>query len=45
MIAGGWSYITAAYIVALGALTVLAVIVTLRQAYWAKRAAELEKRK
>lgn len=45
MISGGWNYIIAAYIVALGALAVLAVIVALRQAYWAKRAGELDKRK
>lgn len=40
MIEGGWSYIWSAYALAIGALVVLTLIVTLRLAHWAKRARE-----
>lgn len=43
MIEGGWGYIWGAYALALGALIVLAIIVTLRLAHWSRRARELER--
>jgi hypothetical protein len=41
----GWPYIWSAYALALGALVVLTLAVTLRLAAWSKRARELERRK
>lgn len=45
MITGGWAYIVGAYGVAVSALIVLTLVVTLRLAQWSKRARELEKRR
>lgn len=45
MIADGLSYVTAAYVVALGGLGVLALVLIVRARAWAKRAAELEPRR
>jgi len=45
MIEGGWSYVWPAYAVAVGALTILTVVVAVRYAHWAKRARALEAKK
>jgi hypothetical protein len=42
MIAGGWTFVIAAYAVTLGGLAVLALIVALRARQWAKRARKLD---
>lgn len=42
MIEGGWVYVCAAYGVALGGLSALALLVSLRARHWAKRAKMLE---
>ena len=41
MIEGGWNFVWPAYAVALGALTVLTVVVVARLRTWEKRAREL----
>lgn len=45
MIAGGLSYVAAAYVVALGGLGALALVLLVRARLWAKRAAALEPKK
>lgn len=42
MIDGGWDFVWPAYAVALGALTVLAVVVIMRLRAWEHRARNLE---
>jgi hypothetical protein len=44
MIEGGWSFVWPAYAVALGGLSVLAIVVLLRLSSWERRARELDKR-
>jgi heme exporter protein D len=44
MIAGGWTFIWAAYGVALSALVVLTLVAVLRLAHWSKCARDLERR-
>ena len=41
MIEGGWDFVWPAYAVALGALTVLAIVVVVRLRTWEQRAREL----
>jgi heme exporter protein D len=43
MIEGAWTYVWAAYGVALAALAVAASVVVLRLRYWAARARDLDK--
>ncbi len=43
MIEGGWTYVWAAYTVALVALAAAAIVVVLRLMHWAARVRELEK--
>lgn len=45
MIEGGWEYIWPAYAVALGGLTVLAVVVLARLRAWSRQARELDRPK
>jgi len=42
MIAGGWTFVVAAYVVTLGGLAALAITVAVRARAWAKRARELD---
>lgn len=42
MIAGGWSYVWAAYAVTAGGLAALALIIVVRARRWAQRARELD---
>jgi heme exporter protein CcmD len=42
VIAGGWSYVWAAYAVTMGGLAVLAVVVILRARRWAREARALD---
>lgn len=42
MIAGGWTFVIAAYGLTLGGLLVLAISVAVRARTWAKRARELD---
>jgi heme exporter protein D len=41
MIEGGWDFVWPAYAVALGALTILAIVVVVRLRTWERRACEL----
>lgn len=43
MIAGGWSFVWAAYAVTAAALITLIVVIVLRAAYWSRKARALEK--
>jgi len=44
MVEGGWSFIWAAYAVSIGALAVLAIVVAVRLAHWARAARKLDQR-
>jgi len=44
MIEGGWEFIWPAYGVALGSLTVLAIVIVARLGVWERRARELDKK-